>query len=594
MNRDLTNRFHTAVFHRLAGNVAVIDRDFKIVEANQSFYETFGDWEGKYCYNVYKRSNDPCDSCVAKLTFEDGQSRTKEETCFGRNGQAGYYVVRTEAIQDENGSIPYVIEFSENLTESNKLNRAFRVLFDRVPCYVQVLDRDLRVVLANDKQRETFGESEGKFCYQLYKRRDSRCYPCPALQAFQDGKIHSSEQVGFTKDGRQTVYAVTAAPLALSGDEIGHVVEISMDVTEVRSLEKQLRRAYAMEESLINNSTDGIIAFNSDFQVIIYNPAAEKILQYPAGEAVSAGISQEMLPVEFRSVLTGEQQSCRLVEAELTSKNGEKIPVRFHGVHLMYNDGSLGWAVFFQDLRPLKELEQQKLEAERLSAVGETVAGLAHSVKNVLQSLEGGMYALRTGLEKKNEERMMRGWKVVDKNFDKVSKLVKDFLGFSKGRLPETEWTQPNDLIRDMITLNEDAAKKSKVELIADLDPHLNPAPLDPHGLDSCLTNLLSNAIDACQMSEKEGGRVVLRTREEGDVLVIEVSDNGCGMDYEVKKRVFTTFFTTKGGGGTGLGLLTTRKIIQEHGGKISMTSEPGRGTTFRIELPRSRLPIPK
>jgi signal transduction histidine kinase len=85
---------------------------------------------------------------------------------------------------------------------------------------------------------------------------------------------------------------------------------------------------------------------------------------------------------------------------------------------------------------------------------------------------------------------------------------------------------------------------------------------------------------------------VVLKTSESEGALEYEVSDNGCGMDYEVKNKIFTTFFTTKGAGGTGLGLLTTRKIVQEHGGKILLESDQGKGTKFRIVLPRERLPM--
>jgi signal transduction histidine kinase len=108
--------------------------------------------------------------------------------------------------------------------------------------------------------------------------------------------------------------------------------------------------------------------------------------------------------------------------------------------------------------------------------------------------------------------------------------------------------------------------------------------------LETCLTNLVSNGIDAAVMREQAGGKVILRTREERDDLIFEVADNGSGMDQEVTQKIFTTFFTTKGGKGTGLGLLTTRKIVQEHGGRIETESAPDRGSTFRIRLPRQRL----
>ncbi len=585
--------FHSEAFESVTQKIAIIDRDFRIVEANKNFAETFGPWEGEYCYKVYKHRDTPCESCLAVKTFEDGQSRVKDETGYDQDGNFAYYIVRTEPIIDEDGSIPYVIEFSDDITESQEIQRVYHILFDRVPCYVQILDRNLTVVRANKKQRETFGECEGMHCHDVYKRKTTRCHPCPALLAFQDGQVHTAEHVGKTKEGQEILFVTTASPLARGDDEITHVIEISMDVTALRTLQSELQKANALEESLINNSTDGIVAFDEAGKIMIINPAAEAILKCPVGEAVGGGILKEMFPKEFQDILAGEQEICRLEETVVKAKDQEEIPVRFSGVALKSYGISLGSAAFFQDLRPLKQLEEEKLEAERLAAVGETVAGLAHSVKNVLQALEGGMYAVRSGLSKKNEDRVLKGWGVIERNFDKVTTLVKDFLSFSKGRLPVTEIVDPNELVRDVVNLYQDVAQQSNVEIQTDLDDCIKPAPLDPSGIHTCLTNLLSNAIDASVLSEKERGTVTLRTREVNGTLILEISDEGCGMDYDVKRKVFTTFFTTKGGGGTGLGLLTTRKIVQEHGGQIHLDSEVGQGTTFRLEFPRNRLPQP-
>jgi signal transduction histidine kinase len=297
-----------------------------------------------------------------------------------------------------------------------------------------------------------------------------------------------------------------------------------------------------------------------------------------------------MLPEQFFAGGQGGETLINIPEASLHAVGGEEVPVRFSAVELKSHGTRLGRAALMQDLREVKQLEQERLEAERLAAVGQTVAGLAHTIKNLLMGLEGGMYMVDTGIHRGDPDRLVNGWEILQRNFEKTTVLVKDFLSFAKGRLPELAPTDPNVLARNIVELYHDAAAKQGVELVLKASPEVAEAMLDPRGMETCLTNLVSNGIDAVTTLGQPGGKVVVRTREEGNDLVFEVADNGCGIDEEVKAKVFTTFFTTKGGKGTGLGLLTTRKIVQEHGGKIEIESLAGQGSTFRIRLPRSRL----
>jgi signal transduction histidine kinase len=179
---------------------------------------------------------------------------------------------------------------------------------------------------------------------------------------------------------------------------------------------------------------------------------------------------------------------------------------------------------------------------------------------------------------------------MLERNLNKTTSLVRDFLSFAKGRLPELELVNPNHLVKEIVELYGKISSKMGIELKADLASKTKKAPLDPKGIHTCLTNLVSNAIDACRMSRKKTGQVDISVSDKNGSLVFTVSDSGMGMDYDIKKKLFTTFFTTKGGEGTGLGLLTTRKIIKEHGGKITVQSQKGKGSTFTMSFPRRRL----
>jgi PAS domain S-box-containing protein len=574
------------LFEQVPFSVAVIDRNFQVVAANRSFQEFFGSWQGRQCYQVFKGSPQRCARCGAQAVFDDGLQRVSDETGIDRHGRKCHYVVHIAPLRDKAGNVPYVLEMTTDLTETRHWQRQYDLFFERVPCYVTVIGSDYRIVRANEKFRQKFGEVRGKYCYEVYKRRNSPCGQCPAAKTFEDGAEHTSRQVGVQQDGSPTHYVVTTTPLSRGNNGVEHVIEMATDITPIRELETKLQEAHQFYESLIRNAATGIIAVDTEGQPRIMNPAARQLLEWQRNRLPSQRRLHEMLPQDFFSSDLPE----RAVETRVRTAGGEYVPVRFSAIDMKARSRSRGRAAFLEDLSELRQLEAHMLEAERLGAVGQTVAGLAHTIKNLLMGLEGGMYMVDTGLRKGDADRIINGWGVLQRNFEKTTALVKDFLSFSKGRLPNLRPTDPNALVRDIVELYSDAAHRQGVELVFEPGEDVAKAPLDPEGMETSLTNLVSNGIDAVMMREEPGGRVVLRTVEDAGDLVFEVADDGCGMDWEVKGKIFTTFFTTKGGQGTGLGLLTTRKIVQEHGGRIDVESEPGKGTTFRIRLPRKRL----
>jgi len=348
-------------------------------------------------------------------------------------------------------------------------------LFDQVPISICVIDRDYKIVEANTAFSETFGEWQDKNCFSVYKNRTERCEDCAAAKTFNDGKTRSREELGVGAcEDKPTHYLVQMVPLIGEDGKARYVIEMSTDISE------------------------------------------------------------------------------------------------------------------------MKQLQQEKLTAERLAAVGQTVAGLAHGIKNVIMGLEGGMYVVGSGIRRNDSDKIRQGWEILEEHIARISSFAKEFLEFAKGRTPKVVVVDPNRVAQQVIDLFRDTAHRSGIELQCSFGEGIDKAPLDEEGIHTALANLVSNALDACEMSDKKDRQVTLVTREENGVLIYEVVDDGCGMDYDVKQKVFTNFFSTKGSGkGTGLGLLTTRKIVQEHGGSVSFESTEGVGSVFRLEFPRGRLPEP-
>ncbi len=252
---------------------------------------------------------------------------------------------------------------------------------------------------------------------------------------------------------------------------------------------------------------------------------------------------------------------------------------------------------YTENLEKLVEEKTRKLiEAERLAAVGQTVAGLAHAIKNITGGLTGGIFVLEKGIELDNKKYLQQGCEMVEGNVEKIKSMAMDLLNFAKEREPEYQLCDPNEPVRELFDLMTPRAREYGIALEMDLDKNLPHLWFDPEGIHRCLMNLVTNAIDACAEvgHSHENGVVVLRSsKPKGWAVEYQVVDNGCGMDEKTRAKIFQSFFSTKGSRGTGLGLMITKKIVDEHGGIIEVESQKARGSKFSIRLPeRERSPV--
>jgi two-component system, NtrC family, sensor kinase len=229
-------------------------------------------------------------------------------------------------------------------------------------------------------------------------------------------------------------------------------------------------------------------------------------------------------------------------------------------------------------------LYQSGVQAERLAAAGETVAYLSHGIKNILQSMQSAADMVQLGFDKKKLATSQKGWNILQRNLTRIQNLVLNMLAFSKARTPNLEMTQINSLVAEAVEMLATQADDKQVGLITDLDDHLPSLQIDPNGIQQAILNLVLNALDAV---EEGKGVVTVKTEYDGEnheVLLI-VGDNGAGIKPEPLKHIFQAFVSSKGQGGTGLGLAVVHKIVIEHDGKVDVTSAVGEGTTFTIRL---------
>lgn len=226
------------------------------------------------------------------------------------------------------------------------------------------------------------------------------------------------------------------------------------------------------------------------------------------------------------------------------------------------------------------------VQAERLAAVGQTIATLSHHVKNILQGIRGGSYLIEEGLKHTDTNLVRRGWGIVEKNQEKISHLVMDMLTFSKERRPERISAEVNEVAADVVELMNARAADANVQLIWTPGPDVPTLTFDPDAMHRAILNVVTNAIDACE--DIEDGRVIVATsyEQQAKCACVRVDDNGEGIPAEDIAKIFSVFESRKGSRGTGLGLPVSQKILQEHGGDIRVESRPQTGSTFFLEFP--------
>jgi PAS domain S-box-containing protein len=463
-------RYTDKIFDALPGYLTVQDRDFRIIEANESFRKDFGDYADRYCYQVYKHRPERCEDCPVARTFMDGAQHRSEEIVTTLDGREVAVLVYTTPILDDNGEVSEVIEMSTDVTEMKSLQRdlrqsrrKYRQLFEDVPCFISMQDRDLNIVDANRLHRETFGTGYGRKCYEVYKHRTSECLPCTVKRTFHDGLTHSHEEVVTSQTGESINVLVHTAPVRTENGEIERVIEMSTDITQLRQLQ------------------------------------------------------------------------------------------------------------------------------DKLASVGMLIGTISHGIKGLLNGLDGGIYLINTGLKKQDNARVDKGWDIALRNIRRIRSMVMDILYYAKDREPNWEEVEGGNLVREIAKMMTERARKLDVDLVCEApeDGHFEG---DPQMIRSLLINLIENSIDACRIdSEKDGHRLSVSLVEKPEAVQLVVEDNGIGMDQETREKAFSLFFSSKGAGGTGLGLFISNKIAQAHGGRIIVESEEGQGSRFLVELPRNR-----
>jgi PAS domain S-box-containing protein len=367
-------------------------------------------------------------------------------------------------------------------------------------------------------------------------------------------------------------------------DELG---QVSRKITQVG---QQLRGVHEIFSTMRENMNsvmagmeDGLILFTREARAVMVSPAAEKFLGAPAGTFLGRRVNEIFPPGHpLYNVLQvqGDELSEIAAETDLQTIEGpRRVSV---SVQAVQEDGErMGALVTLRDLDSIESINTQLQVSERLAALGRITAGVAHEVKNPLNSMRLWLENLKESLPAEMDTNAMQAVQVLDKEIDRLDAVVKRFLDFTRPMEVRLEATQLADILREVVEIAQPQLRKSKVEVAQLLPIDVPEVYVDRALLKQAVLNLVLNAVEAMP----SGGKLQLMLSRRGEMAEISVGDTGKGIPPENKQKIFQLFFTTRPGG-SGIGLASTFRIVQLHNGSIDFTSEVGRGTTFRIELP--------
>ena len=405
-------------------------------------------------------------------------------------------------------------------------------------------------------------------------------------------------------EGSDIHFEVISTPAANARGEPLGLVSIFRDVTDLREANEELARNFiklqdAEAESrrerdrldlIIENVGHPIVVCDSAGNFILFNRRAELLFQENESfrsQAAAAVRANAVKLTSFISTLASASETGRQAEIELIDpEDGRSLPMEITAREVLDPTGQVTAVVsILHDLTEIRELErrrveQQLFESEKLAAVGRLAASIAHEVNNPLEAIKNALYLMESNSESDKNSRFLE---IARKETERVSHIIRQMLGFAR-RPGEVDWVDVNQLLEETLVLMEKKMRQLRIRIVRKFDGELPQIRARADQLRQVFLNLIINAQQAIQ---GEGEIVISTFRYEQSLqpsIVVQLSDSGVGIPDDDLNRIFDPFFST-GKKGTGLGLWVTQDIVRQHGGRIEVSSEFGRGTVFSIVL---------
>ena len=589
----------------------IVDSQGKVIDANSEYVRLSGhrtldeilgrsviEWTAEH---DLERNAEEVKKCGIK-----GFVRDLEIDYVNKKGKITPIEINATVIETQEGL--KILTLCRDITERKRAEEFLRqshefvsTVLNSINDLIAIIDvNDYRIVGVNNSFLKEYQLKEkdviGKTCYEVTHKHPVPCtLPeciCPIVDMLKTGKPVVVEHLHYTHNGERLYVEVSASPIRDKNGKIIQAVHAVRNITERKKMEDALRTSEQSLKTIFSSMKDGLVETDLEGKILRVNNFFCELLGYKPEELVGKSALTYYPKEDWKRIKESferfmkEESSNISWELNLRAKNGDLIPVSSRRTLLKDKDGKpISVMAIFRDIREMKLLQGQLLQAEKLSATGVLISGVAHELNNPLTGIIGYSEILQKDdrLPAQAKERI----KTISQQANRCKDIILNLLKFARKYENKRTSVDINEVIDSTLNLNLYEMETTGIKVIKDFKKDIPKTFADLNQLQQVILNLIQNAKHA--MLPKAGGEKVLTIKTESvkDKIIIEISDTGGGISEKNISKIFDPFFTTKDvGKGTGLGLSVSHGIVKEHGGDIRVRSKEGEGTTFTVELP--------
>lgn len=564
------------------------------LRVNASFCQFLGYREEELLQTTFHAITHPDDLAtdlqyMKQLIEGDMKSYVMEKRYIHRTGKPIWGLLHVSIVEDDQGTPLYFFSQIQDITDQKLVKCRLESFFKNNADAILMSDLDGNIVEVNSTFETMFGWSSAEFIGNRLPN-----VPDSMLSAMQ--QLHQHVKVGNTVVGFETTrqkkngdildVSATLSPVYNEEGDIIGISEICRDITTRKTVQKEARIARQNLESFIENYVDGIVLFSSEGKIVRVNQAFEKIFGCSANELLHRYILDcfyippDLKETEILHIIdtVKKGQPIMIEETKRANIQGEPIDVMLtafpmNNVHGEFN----GWAVVLRDIREWKKSREILQQSEKLSLAGQLAAGIAHEIRNPITSIKGFLQLMRTGFGHKEEY-----LDIMSAEIDRIEIILSELLILAKPQSSKYEEADLQEILEQVITLLGTQGNLHNIQIDFKVNEYIPTIPCDKNQLKQVFINFIKNSMEAMP----NGGIITIDvscvTKTE---LRIRFIDQGCGIAEEIIEKLGQPFFTTKEKG-TGLGFMISKKIVEDHNGRLTVHSKVNEGTMIELQFP--------